>query len=69
MSVSQLAFKLNINESGIRDQIKGYNLKGRYISGLLNMGIVKINSFGWRGTAIFDIKDKERALGFLKDGR
>lgn len=69
MSVSQLAFKLNINESGIRDQIKGYNLKGRYISGLLNMGIVKINSFGWRGTAIFDIKDEERALGFLKDGR
>lgn len=56
-SIRELASKLNIKGGGVRDQIVGYNFKGRRIKGLLELGLVKVKRMRWHNTRIFCIKN------------
>lgn len=66
MDVIELSGNLNIFASGVRDQIKGYDLKGKRVLGLIDLEIVRIKNLGYRNIQIFEINNKDKALSFLK---
>ena len=67
LSVSEIAGMLDLKDSGVRDQICGYNLKEKRIPGLIDLGIVNIQTLGRYSTRIFTISDKNKAEAYLKD--
>lgn len=62
MSVKELSSEINVKCECIRAQIKGYSRKGRYVPGLIDLGILEVKDKGWKDTAIFGVKDTSKAL-------
>jgi len=56
LTIKELGYLLNIGTGNLRDQLIGYNLQGRRIKGLLELGLVEVKRIGWRNGRVFGIK-------------
>jgi hypothetical protein len=66
MTTKDLSLNIGVKTESIRTQIKGYYLNEKYVSGLVDLDLVKPVNKGWRNANIFGIKDRNKAIEFIR---